>query len=47
LAAEKQMVTREGVRKLQSTILQFGNIQFDQKLRKRLFTLRGLKKGLN
>lgn len=47
MAVEKQMVTREGVRKVHSTILQFGNILFDQKLKKRLFTLRGLEKGLN
>jgi hypothetical protein len=46
VATEIQMLAKEDNRVVHSTILQLENVQFDQKLRKRMFTLRGLKAGL-
>lgn len=46
VATEIQVLAKEDNRVVHSTILQLENVQFNQKLRKRLFTLRGLKAGL-
>ena len=46
VATEMKMTTKEGRATVHSTVLQFSNIRFNQNLKKRLFTVRTLEKGL-
>ena len=46
VATEMQTVTKQGKRKVHTTVLRFLNVKFNQNLTERMFTTRRLEKGL-